>query len=118
MEPRAFILYAFRSKSPFVRKLPGLMNVIKGDMNLVGNSPLSKEEVASLSDEWENLRFDAPTGLFHLWEVQGDSNITWEEKLVTENYYTSTRSFWGDVKILIKSIFYSTPLMWKGKCRS
>ncbi len=102
MKPRPFNLYAFRSKSPFIQKLPGLFNVIKGDMNLVGNSPLTHEEVDSLKEVWETLRFKAPMGLIHLWEVEGDVDLTWEEKIVTENYYSVTRSFWGDIKILLK----------------
>lgn len=105
MKPRPFRLYTFRSKNRFIQKLPGLFNVIKGDMNLVGNSPLTEEEVACLKGEWEKLRFNAPSGLFYLWQVEDSIEPTWEEKMVTENYYASTRSFWGDVKILLKSFF-------------
>ena len=105
MKPRPFSLYTFRSKNRFIQKLPGLFNVIKGDMNLVGNSPLTEEEAAPLKEEWEKLRFNAPSGLFHLWQVEDSIEPTWEEKMVTENYYAATRSFWGDVKILLKSFF-------------
>jgi lipopolysaccharide/colanic/teichoic acid biosynthesis glycosyltransferase len=79
------------------------MNVIKGDMNLVGNAPLTREEVDSLKEEWETIRFQAPAGLFHLWEITGDKDSTWEEKVITDNYYATTRTFWGDIKILVKS---------------
>jgi len=48
------------------------------------------------------MRFKASAGLFHLLEVEGGPDITWEEKLVTENYYATTRTFWEDAKILLK----------------
>jgi NDP-sugar pyrophosphorylase family protein len=103
-KPKAFQLYSFRSKYRFIRKLPSLINVIKGDMALVGNSPLTQLETCSLKEEWEIARFNASAGLFHLWEVEGTAAPTWEEKIVTENYYAATRSFKGDLKILIKSL--------------
>ena len=87
-----------------MRKLPWLLSVIKGNMNLVGNSPLSQEQVASLEEEWQTLRFKAATGLFHLWEVEGGEDLTWDEILVMENYYAGTRSFLGDAKILFRSL--------------
>ena len=101
--PRAFTLYGFRSRNRIIRKLPGLFNVIKGDMNLVGISPLTAETVDAIEAEWEEMRFRAPAGLVHLWEVESGPDITEEEKLVSENYYAMTRTFRGDVKILLKS---------------
>jgi len=104
VKPKPFNLYRFQTKNRLLQKLPGLFNVIKGDINLVGNSPLTAEEVAGLKEEWEMIRFKTSAGLFHLWEVESVPDITWEEKLVTENYYATTRTFWGDVKILLKSL--------------
>ncbi|NQU03864.1 MAG: hypothetical protein HQ589_06935, partial [Syntrophaceae bacterium] len=54
--PRAFTLFAFRSRIGLYRKIPGLFNVIREDMNLVGNSPLTAKEADSLQEEWETLR--------------------------------------------------------------
>jgi len=102
MEPKPFTFYAFNTRSRLIGKLPGLFNVIKGDMNLVGNSPITRGQLNSLQEEWETMRFKAAAGLFHLWELEGDKDITWEEKVVTENYYANTRSFLGDVKILLR----------------
>ncbi|MBN1850867.1 MAG: sugar transferase [Deltaproteobacteria bacterium] len=103
-KPKSFHLYSFKSKHGFIHKLPSLMNVIKGDMALVGNSPLTQLEAFSLREQWETVRFNAPAGIFHLWEIDGTAAPTWEEKLVTENYYASTRSFKGDLRILLKSL--------------
>ena len=102
--PKRIHLYTFQSENRFIRKLPGLINVMKGDIVLVGNSPLTQQEVDSLKEEWEMARFNVPAGLFHLWEVDGNASPTWEEKVVAENYYAATRSFRGDLKILLKSL--------------
>lgn len=104
IRPRPFNLYRFRCKNRLLQKLPGLFNVIKGNMSLVGLSPLSGNEVSTLEEDWETLRFNIPVGLFHLWEVEGGKDITTEEKLVAESYYAMTRTFWSDVKILMKSL--------------
>jgi NDP-sugar pyrophosphorylase family protein len=102
VRPKSFTLYFFRSRNRFIRKLPGLFNVIKGDMNMVGVSPLTEDEVSSLREEWETLRFEAPVGLFHLWEVDADGEPSREERLVMDNYYAGTRSFKGDLRILLR----------------
>jgi NDP-sugar pyrophosphorylase family protein len=104
-ELQPFILYSFRSNWRLIQKLPGLFNVIKGDLNLVGNSPVKTEQLKHLPKDWEKLRFQAPAGLFHIWEAEGADNATWKEKMVMEGYYAASRSYWGDIKILMKSIF-------------
>jgi NDP-sugar pyrophosphorylase family protein len=101
-KPELINMFLFRSKIGLINKLPGLINVIKGDINLIGNSALTRDEVASLSEDWEKIRFNGPSGLFHSWEVEQAGDISWEEKIVTENYYACTRSFWGDVGIFLK----------------
>lgn len=106
-KPKVFKLYGFRSKNLFLKKLPGLINVIIGDLNLVGNLPLTKLQVNSLKNEWETLRFNVPAGLFHLWEIDPREDITWQEKIIIENFYAIKRSFWGDLKILFKSLLSS-----------
>jgi NDP-sugar pyrophosphorylase family protein len=103
--PAPFFLYAFRSKWRFIHKFPGLINVIRGDLSLVGNSPLTETQLEQLREDWEKLRFTAPAGLFHIWEAEGSTDSTWNEKVVMEGYYAASRSYWGDVKILLKSLF-------------
>ena len=101
-KPERINMFLFRSRIGLINKLPGLINVIKGDINLMGNSALNRDEVASLSEEWEKIRFNGPSGLFHSWEVEQTGDISWEEKIMSENYYASTRSFWGDVGIFLR----------------
>jgi len=103
-QPKGFKLYAFNSTNRFISKLPGLMNVVLGDLNLVGNSPLNEQEALKEKEEWEMPRHEAPVGLFHIWEAEGTLDMSWEEKSIAETYYAMNRSFWGDLKIFFKSI--------------
>jgi lipopolysaccharide/colanic/teichoic acid biosynthesis glycosyltransferase/ADP-glucose pyrophosphorylase len=93
----------------FLRKtsldeLPQLINVVLGDMQLVGNRPLPVYEAEALSEEWQKLRFNAPAGMTGLWQISGRSNTSAEERLILDNYYAITYSFWGDIKILLMTI--------------
>jgi lipopolysaccharide/colanic/teichoic acid biosynthesis glycosyltransferase len=97
--------YCFTSRHSMIKKLPGLINVIKGDIRLVGNSILSEEDIDLLHEDWQKVRLNAPTGLIHLWETEKSPVLSWEEKIVSENFYASTRSFLGDFRILIKYFF-------------
>jgi NDP-sugar pyrophosphorylase family protein len=97
--------YHFKSRHSLIKKLPGLINVIKGDIRLIGNSILSENEVELLKDEWQKVRFNAPTGLIHLWETEKMPLLTWDEKIISENFYASTRSFSNDLKILFRYLF-------------
>lgn len=101
----AFSLYTSRSRWRLLQKLPGLINVIRGDLNLVGNSPLTEAELTHTQEDWEKLRLQAPSGLFHIWEAEGSPEASWQEKIVMEGYYAVQRSLWGDVKIFFKSLF-------------
>ena len=80
--------------------------MIRGDLNLVGISPFTNhEEQGQPVEEWRAVQTDAPAGLFHLWELEERNDLEWEEKQVIESYYAATRSIWGDMKILMKSLF-------------
>jgi hypothetical protein len=105
LAPRPFRFYTCRSRWRLLRKLPGLLNVIRGELNLVGNSPLTAAEVSQPQEEWEKVRWQAPAGLFHIWEAEGVGDPDRQERLVMEGYYAVQRSLWGDIKIFFKSIF-------------
>lgn len=85
-------------------ELPQLINVVKGDMGLVGNRPLPLYEAERLSDEWQRIRFSAPAGITGLWQISGRSDLSAEERIVLDNYYALTHSFWSDMKILLVTI--------------
>ncbi len=97
-------LLRFDHAHPFVSRLPGLWDVIKGRLALVGIRPLLEEEAARLTEDWTMLRFDSPAGLFTMLDTLDSQNLDEDEKLVIENYYASTRKLSSDVKILCQSM--------------
>ena len=103
--PQTFDLFFFRTGNRFIRKLPGLIHVILGDVNLVGISPLNEEAFRLLPEAWREMRVNAPLGMFHLWELDARDDLEWEEKMVMESYYAATRSIWWDMKIFSKAFF-------------
>jgi lipopolysaccharide/colanic/teichoic acid biosynthesis glycosyltransferase len=94
----------------FIRKysideLPQLMNVLKGDMSLVGNRPLPLYEAEMLtSNEW-TMRFLGPAGLTGLWQVsrRGKADMSELERKELDNFYATNYSFWLDIKILFST---------------
>ncbi len=102
--PKTFNFYAFGGNNRLVRKLPGLINVIRGELSLVGVSALDEAQLRELPEEWREMRVVAPVGLFHLWELESQRDLEWEEKMVIENYYAVSRSLGGDLKILGKGL--------------
>jgi len=87
-------------------ELPQLINVLKGDMSIVGNRPLPLYEAELLtSDEWGE-RFLGPAGITGLWQVykRGKSDMSEDERKMLDNQYAQNNSFWGDIKIILMTI--------------
>jgi hypothetical protein len=101
--PPVVHLLGFGSEGTFVGKLPGLLEVLRGRIRLVGVRPLSESKPPVYREEWTHLREQAPCGLFSPVDAEGLNESTEEEKIVAENYYAATRSFIYDVKILFQA---------------
>lgn len=89
-----------------IDELPQLLNVIKGDMSLVGNRPLPLYEAEKLTtNEW-SVRFLAPAGLTGLWQIskRGKKDMSEVERKELDNFYTKNYSLWLDIKIIFKTI--------------
>lgn len=95
----------------FIRKysideLPQLINILKGDMSIVGNRPLPLYEAEKLTSDQYIDRFLGPSGLTGLWQVEkrGDSGkLSPEERKQLDIFYVKNYSFWMDMKIIFKT---------------
>lgn len=93
----------------FIRKtsldeIPQLVNVLKGDMSLVGPRPSLPKEVMQFED-WMHRRHDVRPGLTCYWQVSGRNNIDFEDWMKLDVKYVEERSFWGDIKLIFKTVF-------------
>ena len=84
-------------------ELPQFLNVLKGDMSLVGPRPALPEEVAQY-EEWHKRRLEASPGITGLWQVSGRSLVGFEEMVLLDTFYCENWSFGLDLKILLRTI--------------
>jgi lipopolysaccharide/colanic/teichoic acid biosynthesis glycosyltransferase len=84
-------------------ELPQLINVIKGDMSLVGPRPPITYEIAHYA-EHHLQRLAVPGGITGLWQTSGRAALTFEEMVALDLEYIETRTFLGDVWILLKTV--------------
>lgn len=92
----------------FIRKtsideLPQLINVLKGDMALIGPRPLLPEYLPYYTER-EKLRHSVRVGITGLAQVNGRNNLTWEQRLEYDAYYAEHVSFALDMKILMQTV--------------
>lgn len=84
-------------------ELPELINILKGDMSLVGPRPLLVEYLPYYTQE-EKLRHSVRPGLTGLAQINGRNNLSWEEKFAYDIRYVKELSFAGDMKILLGTV--------------
>ena len=90
-----------------IDELPQLINILKGDMSIVGNRPLPLYEAELLTSDEHIDRFMGPAGLTRLWQVEkrGEAGkLSAEERKQLDITYAKTFSFWLDIKIILKTV--------------
>ena len=101
-DPRITQVGAFLRRTS-LDELPQLLNVIKGDMSLVGPRPPLPYEVQEYQS-WHMARLGALPGITGLWQVRGRSRVTFDEMVRMDIEYIASRSAWLDLKILVLTI--------------
>ena len=104
-DPRITFIGGFLRKTS-LDELPQLINVLKGDMSIVGNRPLPLYEAKFLTKDEYATRFMAPAGITGLWQVtkRGKDDMSNEERISLDIKYAIKNSFLGDLSLLSKTI--------------
>jgi lipopolysaccharide/colanic/teichoic acid biosynthesis glycosyltransferase len=101
-DPRVTKFGAFLRKTS-LDEFPQLINILKGEMSLVGpRPPLDAEEVKKFGDDFDRI-FSLRPGLTGLWQVSGRSDTDYAERVSLDTYYQQSWSVWLDLWILYKT---------------
>jgi exopolysaccharide production protein ExoY len=85
-------------------ELPQLLNVLRGEMSLVGPRPITMSELAKYgASRWHYL--NVRPGITGLWQVSGRNNTTYERRVALDRHYVEHRSVAMDLKILLRTVY-------------
>ena len=100
-DPRITKLGEFLRKTS-LDEVPQFINVLKGDMRLVGPRPYLDREIKDMGDNYKTIISVKP-GLTGYWQVNGRSSTDFETRMKMDMDYIHDRTLWGDTKFLIKT---------------
>ena len=83
-------------------ELPQLINVLKGDMSMIGNRPYIPREKRDMGKHFSEIVKTRP-GITGYWQVSGRENASFKKRLELEKYYSNNQSFLLDIKIFFKT---------------
>jgi exopolysaccharide biosynthesis polyprenyl glycosylphosphotransferase len=87
-----------------IDELPQLLNVLKGEMSLVGPRPLPLRDYEGFSEDWQRRRFSVRPGITCLWQIKGRNTIPFDQWMELDLQYLDQWSFWLDLRILVRTI--------------
>ena len=101
-DPRVTRVGRFLRRSS-LDELPQLLNVLRGEMSLVGPRPFLPSETAEM--EPDNLRrLAVKPGMTGLWQVSGRSDLGWDESVALDTYYADNWTLGGDAEIAMRTV--------------
>ena len=95
--------FGHKLRSTTLDEMPQLINVLKGDMSIVGPRPQMKEFLDHYTPE-QMRRHEVRPGMTGLAQVSGRNNLSWEEKFSLDVEYVNSRTIWLDFKIMFKTV--------------
>jgi exopolysaccharide biosynthesis polyprenyl glycosylphosphotransferase len=101
-DPRVTLVGAFLRRFS-LDELPQLINVLRGEMSLVGPRPLPMRDFRRL-EPWHRKRYLVLPGMTGLWQVSGRSDLTFDHLVRLDFHYLETWSIWLDISILLRTI--------------
>jgi undecaprenyl-phosphate galactose phosphotransferase len=101
-DPRVTILGRFLRKSS-LDELPQLLNIMRGEMSVVGPRPVTSSEIYRYGSEYPFYTAVRP-GVVGLWQVSGRNRLAYTERVALDVKYVKTWTVWADVKILLRAI--------------
>lgn len=102
-DPRATPVGRFLRRTS-IDELPQLLNVLKGEMSLVGPRPLAIRDYNGIEQDWHRLRFKVRPGITCLWQCNGRSNLSFDHWMALDIEYIDSWSLLLDLKILLKTV--------------
>jgi len=97
-------------------ELPQVLNVLRGEMSLVGPRPCVEYEYERFSP-WQRRRCDTLPGVTGLWQVNGKNHTTFSQMIDLDISYAEKKSLWMDVKILLKTVPAILAQVREARCR-
>jgi Undecaprenyl-phosphate galactose phosphotransferase WbaP len=85
-----------------IDEFPQIINVLKGEMSLVGPRPITEDEVKKYGDDFSRI-FSVKPGITGLWQVSGRSDTDYRDRVVYDTYYLQSWSLWLDLWVLYKT---------------
>jgi lipopolysaccharide/colanic/teichoic acid biosynthesis glycosyltransferase len=85
-------------------ELPQLINVVRGEMTLVGPRPLPRRDFENYYEEWHYGRHSGLPGLTCLWQVSGRSDISFHNMCILDDYYLRNQNILLDLKIIVRTV--------------
>ena len=102
-DPRITPIGKFLRKTS-LDELPQFINVLKGEMSVVGPRPVVEEELIKYYKDKAELYKSVKPGVTGYWQVEGRSDTDYDERIKMDEYYIKNQSFWLDLKIILKTI--------------